>query len=75
MNDDLANLSQILLKDIRKYLIECQYNVEVDAIDYAINALKIVNLIEETFKDSPDSIIYNEDWEDIKEEAENEISN
>lgn len=35
MDDDLAIMD---LKDIREYLIECDYNVE--AIDYAIEVLE-----------------------------------
>lgn len=35
MNDDLAIMD---LKDIRDYLIECNYNVE--AIEYAIKVLE-----------------------------------
>lgn len=51
---------------------KCENGYEAEAIYLAIKAVKIVNLIEETFKEYPDKMMDIEDWGDVKEEIENE---
>lgn len=50
----------------------CCNGYDAEAINYAIKALRIVDIIEDCFKRDSNLMMDYDDWADVKEEAENE---